>query len=53
MWKSFNFWFGMAIGTAVVVKSDDVSTNTLVVWCFLSLVNFIFALEQTLADKNN
>lgn len=53
MWKTFNFWIGMVIGTVVAIKVDDISTNNLVFWCFLSLVNFIFALEQSLTGKNN
>lgn len=43
---SFNFWFGVAIFSVVLFYQNDLDIKTIVIYCTLALINFIFATQE-------
>lgn len=46
MFWSFNFWFGLAVFSAVLFNKNDLDVKTIVIYCTLAMINFIFATQE-------
>jgi len=43
MWREFGFWIGASIMVSIIFKHEELSTNALILWSLIVVINFLFA----------